>query len=179
MFDIPREHWLQRILKLIFMGVVATLAMDLWNLILWVLAGITLDWHLLGRWIGHTAQGDFMLYGVASSSPIKYEVIYGWLGHYITGIMYAFIYLFFMYKILRRQPNLLSACLVSCCFMLMPFCLYQPAVGMGYFASLAPDPTFARMITVSLHLSFGVGLYLGCLVMWHCHRVLPFSNRDK
>ena len=96
MFDISREHWLQRILKLIFMGVVATLAMDLWNLILWVLAGITLDWHLLGRWIGHTVQGDFMLYGVASSSPIKYEVIYGWLGHYITGIMYAFIYLFFM-----------------------------------------------------------------------------------
>ena len=173
------RHWFERIVKIIILGVVACATMDLWNLVLDIFAGIGLDWSLLGRWIGHLLQGDFMLYGVSQASPIMYESAIGWFAHYTTGIAYALIFLFVVYKILRSKPTLLNAIIISWCFMVMPFCLYQPAVGMGYFASNAPHPDFARIITISMHLSFGVGLYLGYLAMKHCHKVLPFSKQDE
>jgi hypothetical protein len=173
------KHWLERIFKIILMGVVACATMDLWNVVLDIFAGIGVDWSLLGRWIGHIAQGDFMLYGVAASAAVAGESAIGWIAHYSTGVVYALIYLFVVYRVLRRKPTLLNAVLISLCFMVMPFCLYQPAVGMGYFASLAPDPNFSRIITMSMHISFGIGLYLGVLAMRHFHRILPFSKRDQ
>ena len=177
--DLSKRGWGTRILKIILIGVLACAVMDAWNLILFFIADITLDWHLLGRWIGHLMQGDFMLYGVDKLSPVLGENTIGWVGHYVTGVAYAFIYLFFMYKILKRRPSLLSAILVAWFFMFMPFCLYQPAVGMGYFASLAPNQLYAIIITISMHTAFGVGLYLGCWVAWHFHKVLPFSREDE
>jgi hypothetical protein len=173
------KHWLERIFKIILMGVVACATMDLWNVVLDIFAGIGLDWSLLGRWIGHALQGHFMLYGVATSTVVAHESAIGWIAHYSTGVVYALIYLFVVYKVLRSKPTLLNAVLTSLCFMVMPFCLYQPAVGMGYFATLAPDPSFVRIITVSMHISFGVGLYLGVIAMRHFHSILPFSKQDK
>lgn len=167
--------FMRMVLQSIVIGVVATIAMDLWNLVLWVTLGISLDWGILGRWIGHTLQGDFMLYGVNAASPIPYENVLGWIGHYVTGIMYAFTYLFFAVFIMHHSPSLPIALAVAWFFMLMPFCLYQPAIGLGYFAMAAEAPNYVRLVTVSMHTFFGCGLYVGYLIT---HRFWPW-HKDK
>ncbi len=173
------SRWIIRLFKLIIMGVIAGAIMDLWNLALDISIGVTLDWHLLGRWIGHTLQGDFVLYNIPKLSAIPYESILGWYGHYLTSIVYMIIYLFVIYKILNRKPTLLNALITAWCFMIMPFCLYQPAIGLGYFGAQAPNPNMVRLITFSMHTAFGIGLYLGYIIMHSLHRVIPFSKKDR
>ena len=157
--------FIRLILQAIIIGIIASATMDVWNLVLWVTLGIDLDWSLLGRWIGHTLQGDFMLYGVNATSVIQHESILGWVGHYTTGIMYAFCYLFIAKYVIHHSPSLLLAIIISLCFMVMPFLVYQPAIELGYFASQAETPNFVRLVTVSMHTFFGVGLYLGYLLV--------------
>lgn len=151
-------------LRIIIVGVIATICMDLWNFVLYLTFGITLDWHILGRWIGHTLQGDFMLYGVNQSAAVAHEAALGWAGHYLTGLMYAGTYLIICRILLHHRPTLLVALIISWCFMVMPFLLYQPAVGVGYFSMEAGNPNFVRLITFTMHTFFGIGLYLGFLL---------------
>ncbi len=40
----------------------------------------------------------------------------------------------------------------------------QPALGLGFIAARAPNPTVVRAINVSVHVVFGLGLYLGAAV---------------
>jgi hypothetical protein len=40
----------------------------------------------------------------------------------------------------------------------------QPALGQGVMASRAPNPAAVRAVNVSVHLVFGLGLYLGDFV---------------
>lgn len=165
--------------KIILVGVVATLVMDLWNLVLYFTFGISLDWSLMGRWIGNMFQGNFFLYGLEKAPAIKNEALIGWLVHYTVGTVYGICFLLFCYKVIHKKPRFIYALIVALVFMVMPFLVYQPAIGMGYFASHASDPDFVRMITVSMHLSFGVGLYLAYRILKHFHLRVPFSEDDE
>jgi len=46
---------------------------------------------------------------------------------------------------------------------------HQPALGLGFFAARTPRPNVTRIINISGHAAFGVGLYLVDLDQ------LPFS----
>jgi hypothetical protein len=41
----------------------------------------------------------------------------------------------------------------------------QPALGLGFMASRTPKPAAVRIMNVSVHAVFGIGLYLGA-VTW-------------
>ena len=41
--------------------------------------------------------------------------------------------------------------------------LMQPALGLGFFAARTPHPSVTRIINISGHAVFGVGLYLGAI----------------
>ena len=45
-----------------------------------------------------------------------------------------------------------------------PWFVMQPALGQGFMASRAPNPAAVRAVNVSVHLVFGLGLYLSALV---------------
>ena len=175
-----RIAWLMGLLaKLILIGLIATVIMDLWNLVLYFTFGISLDWSLMGRWIGNIFQGNFFLYGLKNAPAIKNEALIGWLVHYTIGTVYGICFLLFCYKVIHRRPGFIYALIVALVFMVMPFLVYQPAVGMGYFSSHASDPNFVRMITVSLHLSFGVGLYIAYRILKYFNHQVPFSENDE
>lgn len=168
--------WLTFFLQAIVVGVVANITMDIGYWILEAFTGIVPDWHILGRWIGHTFQGDFTLYGIKKLSPIAHEQMLGWAGHYAIAIVYGFIYLFVVSRLLHRKPSLLSALIIAWCFMVMPFLLLQPAVGMGYFAMNTPRPWVAQLFTFCSHTVFGLGLYFGCLVLKWFHKKTTYSK---
>ena len=81
---------LEIITHAIVIGAGATAVMDLWAASLrrvWRVP--SLDYALLGRWIGHFPSGHFMHESIASAAPVRHERVIGWSAHHAIGIMFA------------------------------------------------------------------------------------------
>jgi hypothetical protein len=64
------------------MGVGGAALMDVWSLLLRRGFSVpTLDYELLGRWIGHFPRGRFFRERIASAEPVAGERALGWLAH--------------------------------------------------------------------------------------------------
>lgn len=149
------------LLRAALIGIGATLVMDLWALLLKRLFGVpSLDYALVGRWLGHLPQGRLTHLGIARSAPIGGERAIGWLAHYGIGILFALLLLAIWGPGWAARPTLLPALIVGIATVAAPFLILQPGMGAGIAASKTPKPGVARLRSLMAHASFGVGLYL-------------------
>jgi hypothetical protein len=74
------------VLRAVFIGVGATIVMDLWALLLRLLGIPSLNLAFLGRWIGHLPDGQWTHESIAKAAPIKGELWIGWIAHYSIGV---------------------------------------------------------------------------------------------
>lgn len=147
------------------MGVIATLATDLWQLLLQAVAGLPPpNWGLVGRWVAWMPRGVFVHRPIAATAPAKGEVTIGWAFHYLIGIAYAALYLAMMGLGFGSKPTLVSALFFAIALLLAPWFVMQPAFGLGVMAAHAPRPARVRAINISVHAVFGIGLYVGALL---------------
>ncbi|WP_047249540.1 DUF2938 domain-containing protein [Chromobacterium subtsugae] len=141
-------------------GVGATLLMDGWA---WLqnrlLATSTLDYALVGRWIGHLARGKLSHPGIAKAAPIRGEALLGWSAHYLIGILFAALLLAIAGPEWARRPTLAPALLTGALTLAAPFLILQPGMGAGLAARNTPQPNAVRLRSLSAHMSFGIGLY--------------------
>jgi hypothetical protein len=152
--------------EIIVMGVVGTLATDLWQRFLQAIAGLPpANWGLIGRWIGWFPRGVFFHRTIAATPSVRGEVAIGWAFHYAVGIAYAALYLAIMKLGFASRPTLLSAVAFALVLLAAPWFIMQPALGFGFMASHTPKPALARAVSASSHAAFGVGLWLGA-VSW-------------
>ena len=80
------SFWVQGVI----MGVVATIAMDLWALLLRRLAGLPLpNWGMVGRWVRHLVRGQVFPDDIAKAEPVPSELTIGGVFHYAVGIVYG------------------------------------------------------------------------------------------
>ncbi|EEP93133.1 DUF2938 domain-containing protein [Yersinia kristensenii] len=146
----------------VFIGVGATMVMDLWALIQKRCFGVpSLNYAMVGRWIGHFPQGRFIHQNISQSSPIPAERAIGWSAHYAIGIIFAALLL----AISGPQPTLTTALLFGIISVAAPFFILQPGMGAGIAAAKTPQPTIARLRSLIAHTSFGVGLYLAAKLL--------------
>jgi hypothetical protein len=151
----------------VLIGVVATLVIDIWALI--VKHGLhlpTADWALVGRWFAHMPSGAFVHRPIAAASSIAHERIVGWLAHYLIGVIYGVGYLYVVQVILARNPSLTSALVFGLVTLVAPWLIMQPAMGVGVFAMGAPRPWVVRLVNVSMHVVFGASLYGAWLLLF-------------
>src|SRR6185312_17133657 len=81
------------LLAAVLIGLGATLLMDLWNLLLKRGFGIpSLNYCLLGRWVGHLAGGTLRHASIAAAEPKRHECGVGWVSHYSIGVVFALIF---------------------------------------------------------------------------------------
>ncbi|MGG6231123.1 DUF2938 domain-containing protein [Tenacibaculum sp. SDUM215027] len=153
------------ILQAIFIGTGATLFMDLYALILKLFSIKSLDYKFVGRWIGHFPKGKFFHNKIMESPAIIYEVILGWIAHYLIGITFAFLLVSVFGKKWIENPTLTPALIIGIVTIIGPFLLMQPAFGFGIAGSNLPDPNKARLMSLITHTIFGIGLYLSTIVM--------------
>src|SRR5512134_3822527 len=73
----------------ILMGVAGSALMDAWSAALRRFGIPTLDYRLLGRWIGHFPRGRFVHERIAVSESIRGERAIGWVAHYAIGVSFA------------------------------------------------------------------------------------------
>lgn len=149
------------LLRAVLIGIGATLVMDLWALLLKRLFGApSLDYAMVGRWIGHLLRGRLTHPGIARSAPVAGERAIGWIAHYAIGIVFALLLLAIWGPAWAARPTLLPALIVGIATVAAPFLILQPGMGAGIAASRAPKPGVARLRSLMAHASFGVGLYL-------------------
>ena len=156
---------LEFILRAALIGVGATLTMDGWALLLRQFGVPSLNFALLGRWIGHLPRGRWMHESIARAAPIEGELLLGWCAHYAIGISFAVLLLASFGLQWARAPSLLPALGVGIVTVVAPLLVLQPAFGAGVFATKTAAPLFNSLKSLATHTVFGLGLYLAAVIV--------------
>lgn len=156
------------VVKGIVLGIIATIGMDLWALLLKRVfhVGVT-DWALVGRWVAWFPRGRFFHSPIAASQPVRNELALGWCVHYLIGIIYGLLYLGILLLGMETEPTPASAVLFGLVTLVSPWLIMQPGMGAGVFAMKTPNPWAARLKSISMHLVFAAGLYGGWVLLQH------------
>ncbi|MDB5797292.1 MAG: hypothetical protein JWP36_1194 [Paucimonas sp.] len=149
-------------------GVGATLLMDLWLLLLKALGIPTLDFAMLGRWIGHMADRKWAHDGIARAAPVRRESALGWAAHYATGIGFALLLVAVAGVEWLHAPTLAPALLFGVGSVILPLFVMQPAMGAGLASSRTRTPMLNRFKSVANHAVFGLGLYAAAMASSSC-----------
>lgn len=155
--------------RLVLVGVGATVVMDLWSMILKCLGIATLDYSMVGRWAGHLRRGTFAHTSIGKAAPVRGESALGWAIHYAVGIAFATLLIGLYGVQWLHDPKWLPALMVGTLTVVIPYFVMQPAMGAGVAASRTPTPWRNRLRSLLSHGVFGAGLYLSATVfnqMW-------------
>ncbi|WP_046168085.1 DUF2938 domain-containing protein [Chromobacterium vaccinii] len=155
------KAWQSLLPYAVALGIGATLIMDAWALLLKRAFGIpSLDYAMVGRWLGHRPRGHFRHDGIGRSAPIPGEKALGWAAHYLIGMLFAYLLLALCGPAWLARPTLLPALAFGLLSVAAPFLILQPGMGAGIAARNTPNPKAARLRSLSAHAAFGLGLYL-------------------
>jgi hypothetical protein len=148
------------ILKGAFLGLGATILMDIWHIVLSRLPGQKrADWAPVGRWAWHLRGGAVFHDDIAVVAPYQNELALGWSVHYAVGVLYGVIFALIVGDDWFAAPSLLPAWIFGIVTVAAGWFLLQPGLGLGWAASRAPNPTKVRALNLVAHTIFAIGLY--------------------
>ncbi len=146
--------------RTVLIGVGATLVMDAWALLLRQFGVPSLNFALLGRWIGHLPEGRWIHESIAKAAPVRGELLMGWSAHYSIGVSFSAVLLTTFGLSWGRAPSLPPALLIGLLTVFAPLFVLQPALGAGIASRRTTAPLFNSMKSIVTHAVYGVGLYL-------------------
>ena len=153
------------IFKLVLIGLGATAVMDGWLIVLKRMSVKTLDFALVGRWVGHLAHGRVAHAAIAKARPVAGERLMGWSTHYAVGVGFAALLVAVTGVDWLDSPTLAPALAVGVATVAAPLFVMQPAMGAGFAASKTPTPFRNCLRSLANHAVFGLGLYLAALCL--------------
>lgn len=141
-------------------GIGATITMDAVAEVLRRTRGVrSLDYAMVGRWIGHMRNGKFAHTSIMHAEPVPHEKEIGWVAHYAIGTGFA-VALAVADPGWLKRPRFGTAVAWGVGTVAAPWLIMQPGFGMGVAASKIPNPAQARMGSLRAHASYGAGLWL-------------------
>jgi hypothetical protein len=150
----------------LLVGIGATLTVDLWAAIRRPLLGTPLpNYALVGRWLAHMVRGRFRHERIAAATPVQGELAVGWVAHYLTGVIFAALWLAIVGPEWGREPSLGPALAFGIATVAAPFFLMQPGMGAGVAAARTAHPNAARLQSLVFHAVFGAGLYASAITL--------------
>lgn len=150
----------------LIMGVGGSALIDLWSLGLRRLFHVsTLDYAMLGRWIGHFRERRFFHSRISAASPVPGERPLGWVAHYSIGVGFAFLLLAVCGLDWAHSPTILPPLLVGVGTVAAPWFVMQPAFGAGIAGAKTATPWAGRLRNLGTHTVFGIGLFLSALTI--------------
>jgi hypothetical protein len=150
----------------VLMGVAGSVCTDIWSFVLRRQFGIpTLDYALLGRWIGHMPSGAFTHDRIAAAPQVRGERLLGWATHYAIGVTFAIVLLAIAGLDWARQPTIWPPLAIGIGTIAAPWFVMQPAMGAGVAGSRTPNPPATRLRNLGTHVVYGVGLFVGAATL--------------
>ena len=157
---------LDLVLSALAMGMAGSALMDVWSAVLRRRFGVpTLDYRLLGRWIGSMPKGRFMHPRIAATAPVPGEGVLGWTAHYAIGVTFAAILIAIWGRTWLASPTIGPAMAIGLGTIVAPWLVMQPAMGAGIAGSRTPNPTATRLRNVGTHAIYGLGLYMAAVAL--------------
>jgi hypothetical protein len=154
------------IIKIVVIGIGATITFDLWAQFLKLSFKITpSNICIVGRWLLYMPQGIFRHANIINAQKKRGECAAGWIAHYTIGITLAAIFVFIVGEKWFLDPTILPAIVFGIVSVIAPLFIMQPAFGFGFAASKTPNPWQARSRSIMNHAAFGAGLYLFALLL--------------
>ncbi|MBE0538266.1 MAG: DUF2938 domain-containing protein [Ignavibacterium sp.] len=153
------------LLKIITIGVGATLILDLWNYLLSLLHIKSLNYRYVGRWIGNFVNGKFYHSNIMITPHVQNELFIGWAAHYLIGISFSFMLMIVFGNEWLEKPSFLPAVIFGFVTVVFPLFIMQPALGFGFASSNFPNPIVRILKSIVTHLIYGSGLYLSALLV--------------
>jgi hypothetical protein len=151
-------------------GVGATLLIDLWAMLRAAWFNIPRpNYGLVGRWLMGIMHGKLRLNTLAAPQASLRELLFGWIAHYVIGVVFATILLVGSGPAWLDQPTLAPAMIVGIGTVAAPFLLMQPGMGAGIASSRARHPWSARLQSLITHAIFGIGLYAAASIVSLVH----------
>jgi len=148
----------------LLVGIGGTVALDIWAWIIFKIFGLpATNWTLVGRWVGHMKSKQFIQPNLASTKKVRGELIIGWVVHYIIGMAYGLIILLLWGEQWLDNPTVLAPMLVSWFFLIAPFFIMMPGMGLGIAGAKTPNPILTRIRSFAGHTAFGLGMYATAL----------------
>jgi len=153
----------------VLVGLLATVVMDLGGG-LGLLLGIAsrsprrMGHELIGRWIGYMFQGKFKHADILQSPPLRGELPFGILIHYLIGVILTLIYFAFL-SITQLPSSALMAIAYGLATTVSPWFLMFPSEGMGWLGRDAPGKAHLARASLFNHAFFGIGLALWIAVL--------------
>ncbi len=143
----------------VLIGLGATAGIDAWNATLKRVAGVpSLDYCLLGRWIGHMPRGVVRHRKISAAAQTALECPLGWVAHYAIGVGLALVFTgLFPGWLAHPAPG--PALAYGVATVVLPFFVLQPALGLGVASAATPRPLTARVKSLVTHGVYGLGLY--------------------
>jgi hypothetical protein len=148
------------LVRSVLIGAGATLTMDVWAAVLRRFGVPSLNFAMLGRWIGHLPEGRWLHESIAKAAPIRGELLIGWCAHDAIGVTFAGLLLAVYGLSWARSPTLLPALFIGLVTVVAPLFILQPALGAGIASSKTPTPVFNSIKAMVTHTIFGFGLFL-------------------
>ncbi|NKY87699.1 DUF2938 family protein [Nocardia veterana] len=149
---------MKRAIRIIVTGVTATAFMDAAAFALHKAFGVvSLDYRLVGRWLGHMPRGRFAHGSIVAAPPIPGERQLGYAAHYAIGVGFAGV----LDTVAGGRPGPGTAMAVGLGSVAAPWLVMQPAFGMGVAASKTANPVRARVGSLRAHAIHGAGLWVG------------------
>jgi len=156
---------LHDLVTIALVGTGATVVLDAWLLLLQRLGIPTMNFALLGRWVGHGLRGRWCHAAMAQAAPVPGERGLGWLVHYLVGIAFAALLAGLLGSGWLQAPTLWPALAFGVGTVAVPLFVMQPAMGLGFAARKTPAPLKNCTRSVANHAVFGAGLYLAAAVL--------------
>jgi len=161
-----RESNLDYIWRGVFIGLLATALIDLWAVVLWAVFKQPLaNWAFVGRWAGHAAKLTFFHNSIKDAAPIRSEYLLGWLFHYGTGAIFGATFACLVGADWFNDPHAVPGWAFGVLTVGFAWFLLQPGMGAGWAASKTPRPWKVRFLGLVSHSIFGLGLWLGALLL--------------
>jgi hypothetical protein len=150
----------------VIIGAGATVAMDLWAIVLNTFFGQPkANWAPVGRWFYHLKNGKVFHHSIADAVPYRHELALGWVSHYAVGILYGVILVLITGPAWLAEPTVLPAWIWGIVTVAAGWFLLQPGLGIGWAASKTPNPNKVRVMNLIAHTVFGLGLWLTALLI--------------
>lgn len=158
------EGW-ETMAQIAAIGAGATIVMDGWLQALKRVGIPSQNFAMLGRWIGHWADGQWHHAAIAKAPPVKGETWMGWAAHYAIGIAFAGLLVLVNGETWMRFPSLTPALVLGVATVAAPLLVLQPALGAGIASANTPAPFRNSMKSLANHTVFGLGLYLAAVAV--------------
>ena len=141
-------------------GMLATLIFDGWLALQHAMGLRTLNFALLGRWIGHFRTGQFRHVQISQAQPVTQEWWLGILGHYGIGIFITELLIMTQGQPWLNAPTLPAAIGIGSLTVAFPWLIMQPGMGGGIAFSNTAQPLYNCMKSLFNHAMFGLCMYL-------------------